>query len=692
MGMFLSRGLRDHSSARRGRIASLSFLHALIGLCAFGPGAEAGEATTQKSRAPVAKTYAFDWAGLYVGGHVGYGRGNAEVTLLDQMAPPVPGPPNFSSSFGSLIGGVQLGYNYILPSRVLVGLEADMSFLNALAADDLAWSRLTPLADSAEKIDYIATLRGRIGYAFPRWMLYATGGVALSLGRFLQNPGVTDDIDKLLHLHTGWVAGAGAEAAIAPSWTARLEYLYSSFNNAGVLFPSGTIAASSFDVQSVRLGLNYKLGAATGTGTSNSGAAAPTQFDNWEIHGQTTYVQQGYPAFRSPYLGENSFTPWPQARATWSSGVFIGFKPWAGGEIYYNPELLQGFGLHNTSGAGGYPNGEAQKSNFAYPRYNTSRLFFRQTLGLGGEQETVESGYGQMAGKKDVSRLSFQVGKFSVHDVFDANRYATDSRADFLNWSIWASGAFDYSADKVGLTYGAVTELNQKNWAVRTGYFLMPNEPNANEFDMNVFRRGSYVTELETRYSMGPRAGKVRVGVWANTYFAGSYNEALDLVALNPGLDPTDALFQTRRGRTKYGYYLNLEQSLTEQIGLFGRWSWNNGKSEIAAFTDIDSSLSFGASMAGKSWGRPDDKIGIAAAVNGLSKEHRDYIAAGGLGILIGDSALNYQQEKILETFYAWSIMKGLILTFHYQFMLNPAYNADRGPISFFAARLHGEF
>ena len=152
MGMFLSRGLRDHSSARRGRIASLSFLHALIGLCAFGPGAEAGEATTQKSRAPVAKTYAFDWAGLYVGGHVGYGHGNAEVTLLDQMAPPVPGPPNFSSSFGSLIGGVQLGYNYILPSRVLVGLEADMSFLNALAADDLAWSRLTPLADSAEKI------------------------------------------------------------------------------------------------------------------------------------------------------------------------------------------------------------------------------------------------------------------------------------------------------------------------------------------------------------------------------------------------------------------------------------------------------------------------------------------------------------------------------------------------------------
>jgi high affinity Mn2+ porin len=220
----------------------------------------------------------------------------------------------------------------------------------------------------------------------------------------------------------------------------------------------------------------------------------------------------------------------------------------------------------------------------------------------------------------------------------------------------------------------------------------MPNEPNANEFDMNLFRRGSYITELETRYWIGSRAGKFRVGIWANTYFAGSYRGALDLVALDPTLDPTDALVQTRTGRIKYGYYLNFEQAVTEQIGVFSRWSWNNGKSEIAVFTDIDSSLSLGSSITGKGWGRPDDKIGIAVAINGLSKDHRDYIAAGGLGILIGDGRLNYRQEQILETFYAWYIVKGLILTFDYQFMRNPAYNADRGPISFFSARLHGEF
>ena len=157
--------------------------------------------------------------------------------------------------------------------------------------------------------------------------------------------------------------------------------------------------------------------------------------------------------------------------------AFLGLRLWNGGELYYNPELLQGFGLSSTVGAAGFPNGEAQKSDFIYPHYNTSRLFLRQTFGFGGEQETIESSYGQMAEKKDISRLTIQVGKFAVHDVFDNNTYAQDSRADFFNWSIWAAGAFDYAADKVGLTYGAIAELNQKTWALRAGYFLIGDKP-----------------------------------------------------------------------------------------------------------------------------------------------------------------------------------------------------------------------
>ena len=139
----------------------------------------------------------------------------------------------------------------------------------------------------------------------------------------------------------------------------------------------------------------------------------------------------------------------------------------------------------------------------------------------------------------------------------------------------------------VGLGYGAVTELNQKYWALRVGYFLTGNVPNSNEFDMALVRRGSYVAELETRYNLFSRPGKLRVAIWANTYFSGSYSQALDLTLMSPGLDPTDAIVQTRRGRTKYGYYLNFEQAVAGDVGIFGRWSWNDGKNEISAFTDI---------------------------------------------------------------------------------------------------------
>src|SRR5262249_49288036 len=227
----------------------------------FGPAAQAAEVSQPWGqlvlKAPARATSQFDWTGFYVGGHVGYARGNARVNTLNDDT------DSFRSRFGSLTGGLQGGYNYVLPSRLLLGVEADMSFLNFLSADEVAWLRTTPDTDIAERIDYMGTVRGRVGYAFDHWMVYATGGFAWSLGRFLQTPGAVDDIDKLLHLHTGWAAGAGAEFAIAPMWTARLEYLYRNFGHAEVTFPSGTTAGSSYDLHAIRAGLSYKLGAPT---------------------------------------------------------------------------------------------------------------------------------------------------------------------------------------------------------------------------------------------------------------------------------------------------------------------------------------------------------------------------------------------------------------------------------------------
>ena len=421
-------------------------------------------------------------------------------------------------------------------------------------------------------------------------------------------------------------------------------------------------------------------------GTLERKDSAATSLVDWQIQGQATYIQQGYPNFNSPYQGPNSLSGQAQTRNTASATAFLGVRPWEGGEVFYAPELAQGFGLSDTLGLGGFSNGEAQKAGFAYPHYNTSRLFFRQTFGLGGEQESVQEDTNHFGGKADISRLSFMVGRVFIPDFIDNNAYADEPRTGFLNWSIWAAGAFDFPADQPGYSWGAFAELNQKDWAVRTGYLLMPKESNSNNFDQNVFNRGEYLLETEVRYSLLSHPGKLRLIGWINSANSGSYAETL----ANPNLNLDIA--QTRRSRIKYGAVANVEQSLSDEFGLFSRLSWNNGTTEIMAFTDIDASASFGGVLKGNSWGRPDDRIGLAGAINALSADHRAFIAAGGMGILIGDGNLNYREEIILESYYSFALQKKTTFTFDYQLITNPAYNADRGPVSIFSGRLHSDF
>jgi len=402
----------------------------------------------------------------------------------------------------------------------------------------------------------------------------------------------------------------------------------------------------------VRLGLNRKLNWSADADFERKDDPNGKSPD-WQIHGQTTYIQQGYPNFHSPYEGQNSLGGNAQTKNTASGTAFLGLRPWEGGEFFYAPELAQGFGLSGTLGLGGFSNGEAQKAGFPYPRYNTSRLFFRQTFGLSGGQESIEEDLIHFGGKTDVSRLSFTLGRVFLPDFIDNNAYADEPRTGFLNWSIWAAGAFDFPADQPGYSWGAFAELNQKDWAVRAGYLLMPKVSNSNYFDPDVFGRGEYLLETELRYSLLSHPGKLRLIGWVNSAYSGSY---------------------------------------AETFGLFSRVSWNNGKTEIMSFTNIDASVSFGGVLNGNCWGRPDDRIGLAGAINALSADHRAFIAAGGLGILIGDGALNYHPEKILETYYSFALQKKMALTFDYQFITNPAYNADRGPVSIFSGRLHAEF
>jgi high affinity Mn2+ porin len=425
---------------------------------------------------------------------------------------------------------------------------------------------------------------------------------------------------------------------------------------------------------------------------SNQGAQSPSpapdlvETRDWSLHGQMTGVYQGDFGFRSPYRGPNSLSGDEQWRETISATLYLGRRLWQGGELYFNPEFNQGFGLSHSLGIASFSSGEAQKAGFDTPKPNVARLFLRQTFGLGGATEAVEDDLNQIAGSVDVSRIVVTAGKFSVVDIFDDNQYAHDPRTQFLNVALGDSVAWDYPADAKGYTDGVAVELNQQNWALRGGWFLMPKIANTRNLEPRFWTRFGSVVELETRHELFGEPGKIRYLAFANRAPMANLRQAVAFAAAN-GTVPDFAT--VRRDRWKAGVALNLEQAVSDDLGVFTRLSWNDGKTEGWAFTDIDSGASLGLSLKGTAWGRKADTVGLAGAANFLSTAHQAYFAAGGTGIFVGDGRLNYAPETIVETYYGIDIAKPLSLTLDYQFVVNPAFNADRGPVSIFAARIH---
>lgn len=412
--------------------------------------------------------------------------------------------------------------------------------------------------------------------------------------------------------------------------------------------------------------------------------------EDWSIHGQLTVVGQGYPGFPSTVQGPNSLPAHGEVRETISGTAFLGRRlPWEGGGLYFDPEFNQGFGLDRTLGVDGFPNGEAQKAGFETPKPNVARLFLRQTFGLGGEQETLDPDQNQLGENLDIARVTVTAGKLAVPDIFDDNQFAHDPRTTFLNWSLWEAAAWDYPADQKGYTDGLAVELNQEDWALRGGWFLEPNIANERDLDGRFWKHYGTVAELETRHHWLGEPGTLRFLAFANRADMGNLQQAVDL-AVTTGTPANIAA--VRHDSWKAGWAINLEQSLTDDLGFFSRLSWNDGHTEGWAFTDIDQSLSLGVNLKGTRWDRAKDTIGLAGAVNGLSKPAQLFFANGGTGILAGDGSLDYAPEGIIEAYYAYSVVDPLAITLDYQFVANPAFNQARGPVHIFALRLHAQF
>jgi high affinity Mn2+ porin len=428
--------------------------------------------------------------------------------------------------------------------------------------------------------------------------------------------------------------------------------------------------------------------AIAGSDGAAADASVPPPAETWNLHGQMTYVMQGHPAFAAPYSGQNSLDPAHRNNETTDLTLFVGVRPWPGGELYFNPEYDQGFGLSNTLGVAGFPSGEAYKVGARAPYLRLPRAFLRQVSGLGGGEQRIAGGANQLAGSAPADNVTVTVGKFSVVDIFDTNAYAHDPRGDFLNWSVIDAGAFDYAADAWGFTYGLAVEWTQAWWTLRGGFFDLSKVPNTTKLDRN-FAQYEWVGEWELRHQWRDHPGKLKLLAYVNRGNMGSYRDALHL-GQQAGNVPDTAL--VRRFASRPGLAVNAEQEVTADLGIFARASWNDGSKEAFDFTEINRSLSFGLSLAGDRWGRHEDAFGAAVAINGLSAAARDYFAAGGMGILIGDGRLSYGAERIAELHYRWQAGRNCAFTVDYQRIVNPAYNTDRGPVDVFAGRLHLEY
>jgi high affinity Mn2+ porin len=405
----------------------------------------------------------------------------------------------------------------------------------------------------------------------------------------------------------------------------------------------------------------------------------------WLFRGQATFVLQGNAGFRSPYRGEKSLSPVPNARNTFSTDLVIGRRLWAGAEAVVDVSITRGFGLSNSVGVAGFPNNEAFRLGSAYPYLFTPRVFVRQTIGLSGDTIPTDGDPMRLSAPIPRERITITAGKFSVWDIFDDNRYAHDARTQFLNWALVGAGGFDYAADARGWTNGIALEWDNGTWGLRAGAFQVARRANGLSMDPSVTRGYQLLGEVDHFHEIGGRPGAVRVIFGLSSARMSTWRD----IDLN-GFGTFD---QNPTGyRRKTMLALNLEQEFTDDLGGFARLSWNDGRTQNWMFTEMDRAISAGLALTGLRWDRPADTVGLATNIGFISKGRQAYLGAGGLGFIVGDGRLNYAPEWVTELYYDARVAAGVNVALNYQLVVNPAYNADRGPVNIFALRLRTAF
>ncbi|HLN02038.1 MAG TPA: carbohydrate porin [Bryobacteraceae bacterium] len=413
--------------------------------------------------------------------------------------------------------------------------------------------------------------------------------------------------------------------------------------------------------------------------------------DRLWVSGQANFISQGHPTFDAPYTGPNSLPPDAQYVTSRVLTLYTGFRLTNTTDFFFDVEETGGNGIGAALGVAGFPNLDVVRNPTLSRAPYIARVMFHQMIPLSKEMVETERGPWQLASQVPVRRLDIRFGKMSAVDWFDVNAIGSDSHMQFMNWAVDNNGAYDYAADTRGYTYGVVLEYNDRSWTFRFGEMLMPKIANGIHLDADIARARAENYEFEFRRQLlAKRLTVVRPLAFVNHANMGSYRESIhDYLA---GETPVPDITATRQqGRIKYGFGLNVEQELTSMLRGYGRFGWNDGRTESFAYTEVDQTVSGGVDLRGNAWHRKEDKLGVAVISDAISGDHREYLKLGGVGFLLGDGNLNYGRENIVEAYYNAKLWHGVYASFDLQPIWNPGYNRARGPVLVGAIRLHLE-
>jgi len=419
--------------------------------------------------------------------------------------------------------------------------------------------------------------------------------------------------------------------------------------------------------------------------------ASPSWTDRFWISGQANFITQGHTTFRSPYEGPNSLSHDAQIVTSRVITLFTGVQITNTTDFVFDLEETGGNGIGQALGIAGFTSLDVVRNPTLSHAPYVARAMFHQMIPLSSDTVNVERGPLELASAVPVRRLDIRIGKMSTVDWFDVNSIGSDSHYQFMNWALDNNGAYDYAADTRGYTYGLVLEYNDRDWAFRYGALLMPKTANGTHLDADIARARGENFELELRRNLlAKRLTVFRPLAFVNHADMGSYRESIRQY-VGGTTDVPDIIATRVQGRVKYGFGFNAEQELTDSLRAFGRFGWNDGHTESYAYTEIDQSFSGGLDLRGDHWRRRADKFGAAFVSNAISGDHREYLALGGSGFILGDGALRYGRENILEAYYNAKLWHGVYASLDLQRVWNPGYNQDRGPVLVGAFRLHLE-